>query len=67
MINCDSGKEESSFVSETISTYMLSFIILDNISNLLLMKLMFNCPNTALFTLFAGTFKMKKTLKWKKL
>ena len=46
------GKEESSFVSETIRMSMLSFTILDNISNLFVMELMFICRITILFILF---------------
>ena len=35
---------------------MLSFTILDNISNLFLIELMFICPITTLFTLFIRIF-----------
>ena len=38
ILNCVCGKDESSFIPETI---MLSFTIVDNISNLFLMELMF--------------------------
>ena len=44
ILNCAYGKEESSFVSKTIRMSMLSFTILDNISNLFLIELMFICP-----------------------
>ena len=56
ILNCACGKEESSFVSETIKMSMLSFTILDNISNLFLIELMFICPITTLVTLFIRIF-----------
>ena len=57
MRNCDCEKEESGFVSGTIKTSVISLIILDNISdNILLMELVFKCPITTQLTLFGRTF-----------
>ena len=56
ILNCACGKEESSFVSETIRMSMVSFTILDNISNLFLIELIFICPITTLFTLIVQIF-----------
>ena len=56
ILNCACRREESSFVSETIRMSMLSFTILDNISNLFPIESMFICPITTLFTLFIRIF-----------
>ena len=52
ILNCACGKKESSFVPETIRMSVLSFTILDNLSNLLLIELMFICAITTVFALF---------------
>lgn len=56
MRNCDCEKEESGFVSGTIKTSVISLIILDNISDLFLMELVFKCPITTQLTLFGRAF-----------
>ena len=56
IINCDCGKDKSSFVFATIRMSLLSPNILDHILNLFLVKLMFKCPIKTLLALLVQTF-----------
>ena len=49
-------EEESSFVSETMRASILFFTILINISNLLLIELIFMCPISTLLASFRRVF-----------
>ena len=56
-LNCAWGKEESSFVSKNIRMSMLSFAMLDNISNLFL-ELIFNMSyNNPFYIIYSNLFQ----------